>query len=540
MLIPTSLSRPLLSPSSLPFHLLRIPSNNSVAMFLEKTFTRRTVFSNRSPSAPTLTPTLTSTPTSATTRVTRMPWNNPISTSTPDTISPAATAAIAATAAAVASAAAAPLSRKGVQIRLQAQFSQLRTSILGPPPRDPIRIVCLSDLHGTALSTLPVGDILIVAGGLSKNGLPAQLRERLDELSALALTKFQHVIVIAGASDRALSPACDLYDTERFRDLPERMAIRDAFRRGYGGGIARGRGGGRNGRGENSGSGGGGGSGEGKSHDSGIGGGGGKGVGMFNKGSDGNGGGKTSGVASGSGGGRGVADKGSGGSGESGGGKSGRNGGGGGGGGSRVGRVVYLDHEGCVVAVRGRALRVWGSPDSQTPENPHTAFAVANDEQARELWAQVPAGIDILVTHGPPRGYLDGGAAAGSAELTRALWRVRPALHVFGHPDGTEAATTATTTAAVVARYDAVQRAYEDYLDEMVRDLRRLRCAIDEEAGGSWRCAPMPAVEGVPVPRPMALPAAPANAPAVPVGVAATGIATVLLNVTRGPVVVLV
>lgn len=514
-----------------------------------------------------------------------------------------------------------------------------------PPPTDPIRIVCVSDLHGTALPKLPTGDILIVAGGLSKNGLPAQLRERLNELSALALTSFEHVIVIAGASDRALSSACDLYDTERFCDLPERMAIRDAFRRGCGGGIIRGRGGGRNGRGEGSGNGSGGGSGgsaasrgvgnggsksgsgvggsggaggggqggsnkgrrgtsvsgggksgsstsgvsggggvtrgirkdngasggggdngeggaggfgngggrgkevgkggEGSSGSGGdksgiaSGGGGGKVFGKLNGGSGGNGGGKSSSVTSGSDNDRGVGDKGSGGSGERGG-KSGGGGGGGGDGGGRVGRVVYLDHEGCVVAVGGRALRVWGSPDSQTPENPHAAFAVADDEKARELWSQVPAGVDVLVTHGPPRGYLDGGAAAGSAELARTLWRVRPALHVFGHPDGTETATTTTTAAAVVARYDAVQRAYEDNVDEMVRDICCLRCAIDEEAGGSWRCAPMPAVEGVPLPEPMTLPAATANAPAVPEGVAATGLATVLVNVARQPVVILV
>ena len=74
---------------------------------------------------------------------------------------------------------------------------------------DPIWIVCGSDLHDTALPTLPTGDILIVARGLSSDSQPAQLRARLDGLAALASASFEHVIVMAGTSDRALSPAYD-------------------------------------------------------------------------------------------------------------------------------------------------------------------------------------------------------------------------------------------------------------------------------------------------------------------------------------------
>ena len=48
----------------------------------------------------------------------------------------------------------------------------------------------------------------------------------------------------------------------------------------------------------------------------------------------------------------------------------------------------------------------------------------------------IPTGIDILVTHGPPRGVLDrvvSGERVGSSALADAVARVRPRLHVFGH-----------------------------------------------------------------------------------------------------------
>jgi Icc-related predicted phosphoesterase len=48
----------------------------------------------------------------------------------------------------------------------------------------------------------------------------------------------------------------------------------------------------------------------------------------------------------------------------------------------------------------------------------------------------VPAGIDILVTHGPAFGVLDrlaSGHRVGSHEIGDAVARVRPQLHIFGH-----------------------------------------------------------------------------------------------------------
>jgi Icc-related predicted phosphoesterase len=48
----------------------------------------------------------------------------------------------------------------------------------------------------------------------------------------------------------------------------------------------------------------------------------------------------------------------------------------------------------------------------------------------------IPANTDILITHGPPYGILDKnrvGFSAGCQSLKRAVKRIHPKLHVFGH-----------------------------------------------------------------------------------------------------------
>jgi len=45
----------------------------------------------------------------------------------------------------------------------------------------------------------------------------------------------------------------------------------------------------------------------------------------------------------------------------------------------------------------------------------------------------VPSDVDVLVTHTPPKYHLDLPIALGCEHLLGELWRVQPALHVFGH-----------------------------------------------------------------------------------------------------------
>ena len=49
----------------------------------------------------------------------------------------------------------------------------------------------------------------------------------------------------------------------------------------------------------------------------------------------------------------------------------------------------------------------------------------------------IPNNIDILITHGPPKGILgtcSDGFDAGCSDLSYEIWnRVKPKVHLFGH-----------------------------------------------------------------------------------------------------------
>ena len=94
------------------------------------------------------------------------------------------------------------------------------------------------------------------------------------------------------------------------------------------------------------------------------------------------------------------------------------------------GDVIYLENkETTVTCSNGRTLRIYGSPFS--PRHGNWAFQYP---RARDIWSsiRIPEGVDILITHAPPRAHLDL-LGLGCVHLLRALWRVRPRVHVFGH-----------------------------------------------------------------------------------------------------------
>jgi Icc-related predicted phosphoesterase len=79
-------------------------------------------------------------------------------------------------------------------------------------------------------------------------------------------------------------------------------------------------------------------------------------------------------------------------------------------------------------------MTVWGSPI--TPFFFDWAFNRHRGAHIRRHWDLIPAGVDILVTHGPPYGILDRtarGQCVGCEELLPVVERLRPRLHVFGH-----------------------------------------------------------------------------------------------------------
>lgn len=95
------------------------------------------------------------------------------------------------------------------------------------------------------------------------------------------------------------------------------------------------------------------------------------------------------------------------------------------------GNIIYLqDSSTEVVCGNGRKLHVYGSPLSCRHGN--WAFQYPRSQSQRVWGGKVPENTDILVTHGPPRAHLDL-LNLGCDGLLTELWRVRPALHVFGH-----------------------------------------------------------------------------------------------------------
>jgi predicted phosphohydrolase len=113
-----------------------------------------------------------------------------------------------------------------------------------------------------------------------------------------------------------------------------------------------------------------------------------------------------------------------------------------------LGDILYVqDGE---VAIDG--MRIWGSP--WQPEYNDWAFNLPRGAALAAVWAQIPIGLDVLVTHGPPEGIGDRGPVGGRqgcAELRRRVAEVRPRLHLFGHihQDGGAWREHATTFANV-------------------------------------------------------------------------------------------
>lgn len=92
--------------------------------------------------------------------------------------------------------------------------------------------------------------------------------------------------------------------------------------------------------------------------------------------------------------------------------------------------VHYLQDSG--VTLEG--IRFWGSP--WQPRFMNWAFNLERGEPLARVWAQVPTGVDVLVTHSPPMGVLDKtrhGQHVGCEELAKALGRIQPRVHIFGH-----------------------------------------------------------------------------------------------------------
>jgi Icc-related predicted phosphoesterase len=108
--------------------------------------------------------------------------------------------------------------------------------------------------------------------------------------------------------------------------------------------------------------------------------------------------------------------------------------------------IEYLQDEECVLYFDGPNgdhpednIHIYGSP--WQPEFFNWAFNLPrNGEEMKARWDAIPANTDILVTHGPPYGYLDipGGQSirVGCEMLRHRVDEIKPKIHVFGHIHG--------------------------------------------------------------------------------------------------------
>ena len=91
--------------------------------------------------------------------------------------------------------------------------------------------------------------------------------------------------------------------------------------------------------------------------------------------------------------------------------------------------IIYLQDDSIKLEFGGgRLLNIYGSPWTQQ-------FGTWSFQYPpiRDVWSGViPEETDILVTHGPPEGYLDDGGK-GNYKLSHELRRARPRLTIFGH-----------------------------------------------------------------------------------------------------------
>ena len=98
--------------------------------------------------------------------------------------------------------------------------------------------------------------------------------------------------------------------------------------------------------------------------------------------------------------------------------------------------VHYLENGSC----QFQGLKFWGSPVQ--PEFNDWAFNVKRGREIKKYWDMIPDDTDVLITHGPPWGLLDQIRPGrevehlGCGELLKAVRRIKPKLHVFGHIHG--------------------------------------------------------------------------------------------------------
>lgn len=92
---------------------------------------------------------------------------------------------------------------------------------------------------------------------------------------------------------------------------------------------------------------------------------------------------------------------------------------------------TYLEDE--LVEIEG--LKIYGTPANSCGIYAHN-WAFCETSYIKRAFDNIPDGINILISHGPPYKILDttpSGTHIGDRTLLRAVQRTKPIVHVFGH-----------------------------------------------------------------------------------------------------------
>lgn len=92
-------------------------------------------------------------------------------------------------------------------------------------------------------------------------------------------------------------------------------------------------------------------------------------------------------------------------------------------------RVTYLQDSELIVS----GIKIYGSP--WTPRFVGV-FQLDDQNEAEKVWERVPLDVDVLITHGPPKGIRDitsRGRGVGDGQLLTKVLQINPRVHCFGH-----------------------------------------------------------------------------------------------------------
>jgi len=97
------------------------------------------------------------------------------------------------------------------------------------------------------------------------------------------------------------------------------------------------------------------------------------------------------------------------------------------------GNIHYLENS----SVNVNGINIWGSPITPWFHGDRWAFNKHRGDEIKAVWDTIPTNTDIVITHGPVYGKLDfteyDKMYVGCAELEKALYTIKPKLHISGH-----------------------------------------------------------------------------------------------------------